>query len=135
MLQPLPVKAPPKPKASTAKHRSKEPVTTAENVSSNTSLSSHPTKQARYISRPHEIKLADLSQQDHTPKSEEVGKDDDKKLQEQAASTPTAATFGKLASKMKLMLRRKNTNAKKKEKKKRQYEEVDRIEDVHWTEM
>ncbi|CAG5171323.1 uncharacterized protein ALTATR162_LOCUS7308 [Alternaria atra] len=135
MLQPLPVKAPPKPKASTTRPQSKEPATAAKEISSNTSLSSHPTKQARYISRPQEIKLADLSQQDHTPKSEEVEKEDEKKLQEQTASTPTAATFGKLATKMKLMLRRKNTNAKKKEKKKRQYEEVDRIEDVHWTEM
>jgi pyruvate dehydrogenase phosphatase len=36
---------------------------------------------------------------------------------------------------MRLMLRRKNNNAKKKQKKKREYEEVERIEDVHWTEM
>jgi pyruvate dehydrogenase phosphatase len=112
-----------------------EAATTAKEISTNTSLSSHPTKQVRHISRPQEIKLADLSQQDYTPKSEDIAKDDEKRLQEQTASTPTAATFGKLATKMKLMLRRKNTNAKKKEKKKRQYEEVDRIEDVHWTEM
>jgi pyruvate dehydrogenase phosphatase len=55
--------------------------------------------------------------------------------QEQVPNTPSTATFGKFASKMKLMLRRKNTNAKKKQKKKREYEDVDRIEDVHWTEM
>jgi hypothetical protein len=135
MLQPLPVKAPPKPKAIVASPQSMVAATTAKEISTNTSLSSHPTKQARHISRPQEIKLADLSQQDYTPKSEDIAKDDEKRLQEQTASTPTAATFGKLATKMKLMLRRKNTNAKKKEKKKRQYEEVDRIEDVHWTEM
>jgi pyruvate dehydrogenase phosphatase len=135
MLQPLPVKAPPKPKASTPRPQSKEPATTAKEISSQTSLSSHPTKQARYTSRPHEIKLANLSQQDYAPTSEDIAQDGVTKPQGQTASTPTAATFGKLANKMKLMLRRKNTNAKKKEKKKREYEEVDRIEDVHWTEM
>jgi len=135
MLQPLPVKAPPQPKASTVTPQPKEPVTTEKEISSNTSLSSHPTKQARYTSRPQEIKLADLSQQDYTSTTENTKTNDETKPQEQTASTPTAATFGRLANKMKLMLRRKNTNAKKKEKKRREYEEVDRIEDVHWTEM
>jgi pyruvate dehydrogenase phosphatase len=135
MLQPLPVKAQPKPKASTVKHQSKETVTTAKEISSKTSLSSHPTKVARYSTRPQEIKLADLSQQDCTPTSEDIANDDKTKPHEQTPSTPTTAAFGRLANKMKLMLRRKNTNAKKKEKKRREFEEVDRIEDVHWTEM
>jgi len=134
MLQPLPVKAPPKPKASTVRAQSKEPVSSAKEISSQTSLSSHPTKQASYVNRPHAIKLASLSQQDFPPKSEDIPQGDVTSPQP-TASTPTAAAFGKLANKMKLMLRRKNTNAKKKEKKKREYEEVDRIEDVHWTEM
>lgn len=134
MLQPLPVKAPPKPKASTARPQSKEPVTAANEISSQTSLSSHPTKEASYANRPHAIKLASLSQQDFPPKSEDIPQGDVTSPQP-TASTPTTAAFGKLANKMKLMLRRKNTNAKKKEKKKREYEEVDRIEDVHWTEM
>ncbi|KAI4640384.1 hypothetical protein J4E93_008590 [Alternaria ventricosa] len=134
MLQPLPVKAPPKPRASTVRAQSKEPVSSAKEISSQTSLASHPTKQASYVNRPHAIKLASLSQQDFPPKSEDIPQGDVTSPQP-TASTPTAAAFGKLANKMKLMLRRKNTNAKKKEKKKREYEEVDRIEDVHWTEM
>ena len=67
--------------------------------------------------------------------SEGVVEVEKKQQQEQVPSTPGTATFGKFASRMKLMLRRKNTNAKKKQKKKKEYEEVDRIEDVHWTEM
>ncbi|KAI4648629.1 uncharacterized protein J4E78_008692 [Alternaria triticimaculans] len=122
MLQPLPVKAPPKPKASTVRAQSKEPVSSAKEISSQTSLSSHPTKQASYVNRPHAIKLASLSQQDFPPKSEDIPQGDVTSPQP-TASTPTAAAFGKLANKMKLMLRRKNTNAKKKEKKKREYEE------------
>ncbi|KAI4610686.1 hypothetical protein J4E83_008300 [Alternaria metachromatica] len=125
MLQPLPVKAPPKPKASAVRPQSKEPVTSAKEISSQTSLASHPTKQASYVNRPHAIKLASLSQQDFPPKSEDIPQGDVTSPQP-TASTPTAAAFGKLANKMKLMLRRKNTNAKKKEKKKREYEEVDR---------
>lgn len=82
-----------------------------------------------------EIKLADLSQQDYTPRSEDIENAEKIRLQEQGNSTPTTAAFGKIASRVKLMLRRKNTNAKKKQKKRKEYEEVDRIEDVHWTEM
>jgi pyruvate dehydrogenase phosphatase len=132
MLKPLPVKTPSK--TSPPVPQSKEPTIVAKEISTNTSLSPHPTKQARRINPPKEFKLADLSQQNYVPKSEVVV-EDEKKKQEQAVSTPTTGTFGNFASKMKLMLRRKNTNAKKKQKKKREYEEVDRIEDVHWTEM
>jgi pyruvate dehydrogenase phosphatase len=135
MLKPLPVKAPPKPKhkSASAVPQSKAPAITANEISSNTSLYSHQTKEARHISRPTEFKLADLSQQNYPPKCEDI-EPDAERPEEQNGGTPTSAAFGRLASKMKLMLRRKNTNAKK-EKKKRHYEEVDRIEDVHWTEM
>jgi pyruvate dehydrogenase phosphatase len=132
MLKPLPVKAPSKP--SPVIPQSKQSPITEREISTNTSLPSHPTKQAKRISPPKEFKLADLSQQDYVPSSEHVV-EEKQEQQEQVASTPTTATFGKFASKMKLMLRRKNTNAKKKQKKKREYEDVDRIEDVHWTEM
>jgi pyruvate dehydrogenase phosphatase len=47
----------------------------------------------------------------------------------------SAAPFGKLASKMKLMLRRRSTGDKKKEKKEKEKDYYDPVEDVHWTEM
>lgn len=47
----------------------------------------------------------------------------------------TGAPLGKLASKMKSMLRRKSTSDKKKEKKEKEKDYYDPVEDVHWTEM
>ncbi|XP_014551896.1 hypothetical protein COCVIDRAFT_111675 [Bipolaris victoriae FI3] len=137
MLKPLPVKAPPKPKqkpTSVVSQSMASAVGTKE-VSSNMSLYSHHTKEARHISRPTEFKLADLSQQNYPPKCEDIELSADEKPGEQNGGTPTSAAFGRLASKMKLMLRRKNNDTKKKEKKQRHYEEVDRIEDKHWTEI
>lgn len=65
---------------------------------------------------------------------------DKPKSRETGSLSPGNASFGKLASKMKLMLRNKNTNEKKeknekKNKKKKEWEDVDRLEDIHWTEM
>lgn len=132
MLKPLPAKAPPK--STPIAPQSKAPAVNAKEISSNTSLASHQTREARHISHPKEFKLADLSQQHYPPKCEDI-QPTEEDPDEQKSGTPTSATFGKIASKMKLMLRRKNTNTNKKEKKKRHYEEVDRIEDRHWTEM
>lgn len=134
MLKPLPPKGPPKTKSSPIVPQSQAPAVDPKEITSNTSLSSHPTKQAKHISHPQEFKLADLSQQHYPPKCEDIQPTEDKP-EEQKAGTPTSATFSKITSKVKLILRRKNTNTTKKEKKKRHYEEVDRIEDVHWTEM
>lgn len=135
MLQPLPAKAPTKPKPSSTIVQPKQPAITAREISSNTSIASQP-RQISHISHPNQFKLADLSQQDYVPDHHDSAKEEENKQEDQSSGTPTTATFGgKLASKMKLMLRRKNTNAKKKEKKKRVYEEVDKIEAVHWTEM
>jgi len=133
MLQPPPTKAPAKPKPGSTILQSKQPAITAKEISSNKSLASHP-KQTRHISHPNQFKLADLSQQDYASDHHDGTKEEEKTEEEQSSGTPTTAAFGKLASKMKLMLRRKNTNAKK-EKKKKVYEEVDKIEAVHWTEM
>lgn len=137
MLKPLPIKAPPKPKQkhTSVVSQSKAPAVDTKEVSSNTSSYSYTTKEARHISRPTEFKLADLSQQNYPPKCEDIELSADERPNEQNGGTPTSAAFGRLASKMKLMLRRKNTDTKKKEKKQRHYEEVDRIEDTHWTEM
>ncbi|KAE8855589.1 hypothetical protein PTNB73_09875 [Pyrenophora teres f. teres] len=127
MLQPLPAKASAKSKPSPTIVQTKQPAITAREISSNTSIASHP-RQIRHISHPNQFKLADLSQQDYVSDHHDSAKEEEKKEEEQSSGTPTTAGFGKLASKMKLMLRRKNTNAKKKEKKKRVYEEVDKIE-------
>jgi hypothetical protein len=56
------------------------------------------------------------------------------------AEQPTGistAPLGKLASKMKLMLRRKSTtdSKKKKEKKEKEKDYYSPVEEVHWTEM
>lgn len=50
----------------------------------------------------------------------------------------STAPLGKLASRMKLMLRRKSTSDEKKAKKAKKEKEkdyYDPVEDVHWTEM
>jgi pyruvate dehydrogenase phosphatase len=132
MLQPVKVPS----KTTTVIRHPKEPTMTATEIQANSSLASHPNQEAKVTSRPKEIKLADLSlAKGFPPRSEDVTEEETKKSQEQNGSTPTSATFGRFASRMKLMLRRKNTNAKKKQKKKKEYEDVERIEDVHWTEM
>jgi pyruvate dehydrogenase phosphatase len=130
MLEPAKVPS----KTTTVIRHPKEPTMTATEIQANTSLASHPNKEAKIPSRPKEIKLAGLSLREGFPPRSEDVTEEEKKSQEQNSGTPTSATFGRFASKMKLMLRRKNTNAKKKQKKK-EYEDVERIEDVHWTEM
>jgi pyruvate dehydrogenase phosphatase len=56
------------------------------------------------------------------------------KVPREQPTTTSTAPFGKLASRMKMMLRRKSTNdGKKKEKKEKDY--YDPVEDIHWTEM
>jgi hypothetical protein len=60
------------------------------------------------------------------------------KPQEIAQPEPSPKTdtapLGKLATRMKSLLRR-NTNEKKKEKKSKPQQEFDRLEDAHWSEM
>lgn len=54
----------------------------------------------------------------------------------QAEQSSHVATLDKLASKMKSLMRRKTASEKKSEKKKKkEYADLDRMEDVHWTEM
>jgi hypothetical protein len=53
----------------------------------------------------------------------------------QAEQPSHVAALDKLASKMKSLMRRKTSSEKKGEKKKKEYEDLDRMEDVHWTEM
>ena len=68
------------------------------------------------------------------PGNEDHEQGESVKIKEEEVLSASAAPLGKLASKMKLMLRRKNTSEKKKTKKVREHEEVVRLEDVHWSE-
>jgi hypothetical protein len=56
------------------------------------------------------------------------------KSQSEHSPKADTAPLGKLATRMKSLLRR-NTSEKKKEKKGRTHPEVDRLEDIHWSEM
>lgn len=129
-----PMKLPQKP---TTTIRAKGPsIIAPKEISSGTSLSSHPVKQAK-VARPlKEIRVVDLSQiENQAPRTEDIDVDAKDKLQEEQHNNASAAPLGKLASKMRLMLRRKSTNDKKKQKKEKDYYEVDHMDDVHWTEM
>ena len=122
-----------------------KPMTTARPRGSSTatqeiptviSLSPPPVKQVRLARPPKEVRVVDLSQKENeVPQKENIDDNAKDKVQEEQDSHAGAAPLGKLASKMKLMLRRKNTNDKKKPKKKEDYWAVDRMDDVHWTEM
>ncbi|KAJ8115042.1 hypothetical protein OPT61_g3220 [Boeremia exigua] len=56
------------------------------------------------------------------------------KLQPEPSPKTDTAPLGKLATRMKSLLRR-NTSEKKKEKKGKTHQEFDRLEDAHWSEM
>ncbi|PSN71772.1 hypothetical protein BS50DRAFT_235645 [Corynespora cassiicola Philippines] len=58
---------------------------------------------------------------------------DEKKTGEDDADQ--AAPLEKLASKVKFMLRRKSGGESRKEKRRREWDEFERVEEVHWTEM
>jgi len=105
-------------------------------ISATTSLSSHPTKQPKSAKRLKEIKIVDVSQKENMIANQSnLSATEMNKTREEQTSVTSPAPFGKLASKMKLMLRRRSTDNKKKPKKEKEQFEVDRIEDVHWTEM
>lgn len=107
-------------------------------VSKNLSLSSHPPS-APPLHQEKTLK---------TTGSEEKRIDEEKENEPQEnKSKPTsgkpdssfAVPLEKLATRMKSILRRKPNNstrkAQKQKKKKLEYDDLDRMEDVHWTEM
>lgn len=105
-------------------------------IHSTTPLPSHPTKKIKPGHRPKDIKIVDVQSREHVPpKKVEIDEPQDIKSPGAQSSVTSPAAFGKLASKMKLMLRRRSTGEKKKPKKEKEPMEVDRLEDVHWTEM
>lgn len=116
--------------------RPKNSAVTAHENSTGTSLSAPPVKKSRSAKPAKEARVIDLCQKENqAPQEEDLEDDEKKQLQEESATNASSAPLGKLASKMKLMLRRKNTNEKKKQKKEKDYYDVDRMDDVHWTEM
>jgi pyruvate dehydrogenase phosphatase len=130
----VPLKVPPR--TTVTQGRSTEPPITTKKISANTSLSSHPTKQPKSVKRPKEIKIVDVSQKENlVARESNHNATEMNKTPEEQTSVTSPAPFGKLASKMKFMLRRRSTENKKKPKKEKEQIEVDRIESVHWTEM
>lgn len=99
-------------------------------------MSSHPVATTK-TTRPPDIRIAPVRTQTGALVSQkrEVEEEEKSRLQEEPDRNTGAAPLGKLASKMKLMLRRKNTTGKKKRTKEKDYYEVDHVDDVHWTEM
>lgn len=116
--------------------RPKGPSIRTNEISSETSLSSHPVATTK-TTRPPDIRIAPVRTQTGALVSQkrEVEEEEKSRLQEEPDRNTGAAPLGKLASKMKLMLRRKNTTGKKKRTKEKDYYEVDHVDDVHWTEM
>lgn len=114
----------------------KKPGTTAHEVSRVATLSPPPVKKTRSAKPAKENRVVDLCQKENqAPQDEGLDNDEKKQLEEDLNTNASSAPLGKLASKMKLMLRRKNTSDKKKPKKEKDYYDVDRMDDVHWTEM
>jgi hypothetical protein len=110
-------------------------------IARSTSLSSHPPtplalpKQTlRRGSEKREEKEGDVDKEigkENIPPEDNSTSTDTAVLDEQ-----TAATLGKLASRMKSMLRRKTVSEKKSDSRRRVREEdVDRMVSVHWSEM
>lgn len=59
----------------------------------------------------------------------------DKEKKEEEKHAEHGDTLGKLTTKVKSLLRRKIVNEKRAEKRRRAREELEYMEDVHWTEM
>lgn len=103
-------------------------------IGSSAPLSSNQNKKVKPIHRPKEIKIVDIQPKENAlPKKVEIEAVQAIKSPGAKSTITSPASFGKLASRMKFMLRRRSTGEKKKVKKEPM--EVDRLEDVHWTEM
>jgi hypothetical protein len=103
-----------------------------------TSLSAPPVnrlKAWKQSKQQKEIKSVEPSDMDKWRPLEEEGREE--KVDEEQAGEASMAPLGKLASKMRSMLRRRSTTDTKKEKKekKREKDYYDPVQDVHWTEM
>lgn len=110
-----PLQQPPK---KSLRHRTKPSLT--KPVPATSALSSHPIKAVQPESQ----------KENQAPPEEET------EQQTTEETPPQVAPLEKLATRMKSLLRRKMSSEKKSEKRRKgYYYELDRIEDVHWTEM
>jgi pyruvate dehydrogenase phosphatase len=113
----------------------KGPLATTRKPFLGTRLASPPVKKPktpRKAQPAKEVQAADISQKENDDPHKDEENDKVKEHLEQPADSSTAP-FGKLASKMKLMLRRRSaTNDKKKEKREKDY--YDPEENLHWSE-
>jgi pyruvate dehydrogenase phosphatase len=115
----------------------KQPSIVTREMSIETRLAAPPVKKvksARKVKATKEVTIIDPYQNDNAEPRRDENYEVKPPLEEGSDNT---APFGKLASKMKLMLRRRSTGDKKKEKKEKEKEKdyYDPVEDVHWTEM
>jgi 2,3-bisphosphoglycerate-independent phosphoglycerate mutase len=115
-----------KPKTKT----NKVPQTSAsKEISPGTSLGSHPIK----------IVVEESQKENEPPTLDEDAEraEAERKAREldDQASHAAPAPLEKLATRVKSILRRKTVNEKKSEKRRKNYHDLDRMEDVHWTEM
>ncbi|KAJ4292623.1 hypothetical protein N0V90_009286 [Kalmusia sp. IMI 367209] len=113
----IPLQKPPKKRFS----RHKPKLSISKDVPVNASLSSHPVNTIQ----------EETQKENHRPAEEEQEKKEEEDDDEQSAQSDP---LGKLASRMKSLLRRRS-NGEKKEKRARNYYELDRVETVHWTEL
>jgi hypothetical protein len=109
----------------------KEPSVIMTTMTSTPRLAAPPTKREKPSSKPKlsiQSEVAQPLRKDYTEEAQAPA--------EQPTGISTAP-LGKLASKMKLMLRRKSTtdSKKKKEKKEKEKDYYSPVEEVHWTEM
>lgn len=108
-----------------------------EKLTSLTSLTSHPPSPwPVYLDAPQPKKFNPVPKRADEEKENQV-QDSKSKLLKEESSFSVAIPLEKLATRMKSILKRKTTTASKRKprKKKLEYEDLDRMEDVHWTEM
>ncbi|KAH7086533.1 phosphatase 2C-like domain-containing protein [Paraphoma chrysanthemicola] len=116
----------------------KKPSIVTREMSIETRLAAPPVnkvKSARKAKANKEVTIIDPYQNENVEPRRDENYEVKPPLEE--GSENNTAPFGKLASKMKLMLRRRSTGDKKKDKKEKEKEKdyYDPVEDVHWTEM
>jgi hypothetical protein len=96
-------------------------------ITSDTSLTSHPLVSPS-VQNTNE-------KENMPPATKEVPADPEATRKEADEQNTHGDTIGKLTTKVKSLLRRKIANEKRAEKRRRAREELEYMEDVHWTEM
>jgi hypothetical protein len=112
-------------------HRTATPLSLNKEISMGACLSSPPFKS-----------ISEKGHKENRPPSEKDEKAEaEAEQKEKEEQSSAVAPLGKLATRMKSMLRRKTSSEKKSggesraERRRRKYQDLDYMEDVHWTEM